>query len=57
VTHMDTPTINSIESFYPWINHRYPWVPIHVTHVINQYFFGIILLIYSVGGIVNGNET
>jgi hypothetical protein len=54
---MDTPTINSIESFYPWINHRYPWVPIHVTHVINQYFFGIILLIYSVGGIVNGNET
>jgi hypothetical protein len=50
-------TFNSTESFYSWINHRYSWVSIHITHVTDQCFLGIVLLIYSVGGIINGNET
>lgn len=58
VTQMETsPTINSIESFYLGINQRYKWESIHIAYFINQYFLGIVLLTYNVGGIVNGNET
>jgi hypothetical protein len=52
-----SPTINSIKSFYLRINQRYLCIFIHLSHITNQYFAGIVFLTHRFGGIVNGNET
>ncbi len=48
--------INTTASFYSWIYNRYSWISIQRTHLTNQYL-SIVLFTYSVGWIVDGNET
>jgi hypothetical protein len=50
-------SIDTTVTFYSWIYNRYSWISIHVTHRTNQYFLSIVLFTYSIGGIINGNET